>query len=871
MNRKGSRLLLIVAIILTGCQVAEPTAQSTPTPDVNLLPLDTDIPFGEPLVFRSGEVSTNAVELSLIVHPNMKEIYFTRLEVGKATIYISVQDESGWSEPVPTLFSGSYDDIAPFINPDGQQFYFASTRPAEGESISSEVYHIWVAAREGESWGEPVQVAVPGDSTTGENHPSLTREGTLYYMANYPNLGAEGLYKSEFVEGDYQAPEKVNVLTNSPQIVEVEPFISPDESFLLFYSAGKADNLTPGGKTGDLYIAFRNEDGQWNEPQNLGMPINSSDEEAAPTLSPDGKYLFFASNRGSGQYPDIYWVDFSAVVSSFAVVDDRSMTALQYGDLMDGFSFTGPVDEVALTPPEGAQLPIHKFKGSLELFGEQEDAFFEALRGSFSAHNATLPEFNFEFIQTEEGYLVPVQRGLIITEHYFWNIHLEPGRAWQESGDLGYSRASIPFTLSVKGSNGVFNGTLTFLFNDTQVSKVWYQVTQEITTYTRANLWGLLDAEYHPAAIPEANQIEADFQAELAGRIPTKPIEALAVDYPGIDLSAFGSNVTPEHMSWYGVVVNGVNYLGGCQTRFGRYPYCESMRASSYSTAKSAFAAVALMRLVQKYGSEVTDLLIADYVPESEKSRGNWENVTFENALDMATGNYNASEFMVDDNGAAMATFYEAQPFDARIEAAFTASYREPPGTRWVYRTSDTFILMTAMQRYLQSKEGGQADIFQFVVDEVYKPLGIGPGFFSTMRTADDNWQGQPEGGYGLFWTPDDVVKISLFLNNSDGKINGVQILDPGLLAASLQRDSKDRGLTVSGRTMYNNAFWASQYSRSQGYDCDFWVTEMQGISGNVIAFFPNGITYYYFSDNQEFSWNNALKQADFLAPICSE
>jgi CubicO group peptidase (beta-lactamase class C family) len=178
---------------------------------------------------------------------------------------------------------------------------------------------------------------------------------------------------------------------------------------------------------------------------------------------------------------------------------------------------------------------------------------------------------------------------------------------------------------------------------------------------------------------------------------------------------------------------------------------------------------------------------------------------------------------------------------------------------------------MTAMQRYLESKEGVQADIFQFVVDEVYKPLGIGPGFFSTMRTADDNWQGQPEGGYGLFWTPDDVVKISLFLNNSDGKINGVQILDPGLLAASLQRDSKDRGLTVSGRTMYNNAFWASQYSRSQGYDCDFWVTEMQGISGNVIAFSPNGITYYYFSDNQEFSWNNALKQADFLAPICSE
>ena len=82
-------------------------------------------------------------------------------------------------------------------------------------------------------------------------------------------------------------------------------------------------------------------------------------------------------------------------------------------------------------------------------------------------------------------------------------------------------------------------------------------------------------------------------------------------------------------MTWYGVVVNGVNYLGGCQTRFGIYPYCESMRATSYSTAKSAFVSVALMRLAQQYGPEVADLLIKDYVPEYAASPGDWERVTF--------------------------------------------------------------------------------------------------------------------------------------------------------------------------------------------------------------------------------------------------
>ena len=83
-----------------------------------------------------------------------------------------------------------------------------------------------------------------------------------------------------------------------------------------------------------------------------------------------------------------------------------------------------------------------------------------------------------------------------------------------------------PFALTVKGSNAAFNGTLTFLFNEKDVSKVWYQVTQEITTYTRANLWGLLDAAYHPGAVAGAEQIRTDFAAELAARLPVKPIQA---------------------------------------------------------------------------------------------------------------------------------------------------------------------------------------------------------------------------------------------------------------------------------------------------------------------------------------------------------
>jgi hypothetical protein len=305
------------------------------------------------------------------------------------------------------------------------------------------------------------------------------------------------------------------------------------------------------------------------------------------------------------------------------------------------------------------------------------------------------------------------------------------------------------------------------------MSKVWYQITQETTTYTRANFWGLLWAAYHPGPVPHADQVRADFAQELADRFPTKPIEQLAIDYPGIDVSAFGRGVSPEHRTLYGFVINGVNYVGECQTRFGQYAYCEWMRATSYSTAKSAFASVALMRLAQEYGPEVADLLIKDYVPEYANSPGNWDHVTFNHTIDMATGNYQSSDYMMDEDGEEMGRFFDAQPFADRISAAFDWPHSSDPGVKWVYRTSDTFIITRAMHNYLQSQEGSDADIFQFVVDEVYMPIKVGPGAHTSMRTADNNWQGQAEGGYGLWWTRDDVAKIATLLNNEGGKRAG--------------------------------------------------------------------------------------------------
>ena len=559
--------------------------------------------------------------------------------------------------------------------------------------------------------------------------------------------------------------------------------------------------------------------------------------------------------------------EFATTTSTYESINGNR-DLLNDDDLINGFKISTPVDEAAIAMPSNATRPEYVFEGRLELKSEATQGDVQVLRGEIESEWAHIPEFDFAFVQSGT-YLIPEKRGSIITDHPYWNYILEPGRVWQEENDQGYSRASFPFALVVKGGNATFNGTMTFLFNENTISNVWYQITQETTSFTRANFWGLLQAEYHPENILNSSKIIDNFEQELNDRFPTKPIESLAQDYPDADLSAFGRGVSPEHMTWYGFVIDGINYLGDCQTRFGIYPYCESMRATSYSTAKSAFASIALMRLMQKYGPQVAELRIQDYVSEAAESRGRWDQVTFNHTIDMATGNYSSPGFQVDEDSSQMNEFFIAQPYANRIKQAFDWPHSSNPGKRWVYRTSDTFIVTRAMQNYLISQEGLDSDIFEFVVEEVYRPLGIGPGFFSTMRTADNGWQGQAEGGYGLWWIPDDIAKISSLLLSDGGQINGEQVLHPDMLSASLQQNPDDRGVRIDPQRRYNNAFWANRYMEDNGFDCDFWVVQMLGVSGNVIALIPNGTIYYYFSDNQEFTWDTAVLESNKLLPIC--
>jgi hypothetical protein len=87
--------------------------------------------------------------------------------------------------------------------------------------------------------------------------------------------------------------------------------VAPDGSYRLFSSFYRSHGRS------DLFVSFRADDGSWMRPINLGARVNSPWKDEYPYVSPDGKYLFFNSNRPSSLHdspiPDgpgnMYWVD----------------------------------------------------------------------------------------------------------------------------------------------------------------------------------------------------------------------------------------------------------------------------------------------------------------------------------------------------------------------------------------------------------------------------------------------------------------------------------------------------------------------------------------------------------------------------------
>ena len=156
----------------------------------------------------------------------------------------------------------------------------------------------------GNNWSEPINLGPEVNTTAWESQPCLAADGrTLYFVSTRRGgFGGSDIWKSILQDdGSWSVPvnlgDSINTSAN-----EMAPFIHPDGRTLYFSSTG---HQGMGGA--DLFVSRMNRNGVWLKPENIGYPVNTKLDEINLIINAKGNEAFISAERENGYgHTDIY-------------------------------------------------------------------------------------------------------------------------------------------------------------------------------------------------------------------------------------------------------------------------------------------------------------------------------------------------------------------------------------------------------------------------------------------------------------------------------------------------------------------------------------------------------------------------------------
>ena len=222
------------------------------------------------------------------------KMIFTRRVKSDEDFYESDLIAGNWTRarPLEGRVNTNLNEGAQNISQDGTLLVFTGCNYPEGEG-SCDLYY---SAKTNSGWSEPQNMGRTINTEFWESSPSLSPDKKdLYFSSNRPGgFGGKDIWVSHrTASGKWGEPENLGPKVNTGAD-EGCPFIHADNRTLYFNSNGH----TGYGST-DLFLSRRGDDGSWNEPENLGYPINTIDDEGSLIVAADGRTAYYASDRGT--------------------------------------------------------------------------------------------------------------------------------------------------------------------------------------------------------------------------------------------------------------------------------------------------------------------------------------------------------------------------------------------------------------------------------------------------------------------------------------------------------------------------------------------------------------------------------------------
>ena len=246
-----------------------------------------------------------------------------------SSLFTSRQDVKGeWS--TPTLLDDAEEDGvntdanegAPMMSEDFNTLYFTRCPKEDNKDNGCQIY---TSRRTGRYWSKPELLKLSNDSSEAIGHPAVSSDEMLvYFSSNRPGgLGGRDIWVAERESqgGPFKRPRNLGPVVNTPGD-EMFPFLRQD-TILYFASDGH-----PGMGGLDIFLTSPDEEGNWSEPENMKVPVNSEGNDFAIIFHPTEERGFFSSDRsGRRSLEDIYSFIIPPVEYTLAgvVKDERTL------------------------------------------------------------------------------------------------------------------------------------------------------------------------------------------------------------------------------------------------------------------------------------------------------------------------------------------------------------------------------------------------------------------------------------------------------------------------------------------------------------------------------------------------------------------
>ena len=244
--------------------------------------------------YKKDASTDNVGKLSSDIDKKIKECENGKKLI-KDTIHINVDGDTirTFIQNLGCTVNSIFPDYNPIINADESVMYFVSQRDnTTGGELSPEDLNYYediykTTKTDSINWAAPVSVGRPLNSIENDAVVGLSPDGQKLFSYKGDNGG--DIYVSTLHGKEWSKPEKLNENINS-SFKESSASLSPDGRSLYFVSN------RPGGQGGsDIYVSKMNAKGIWEKAKNLGSVINTSYDEEGVFMHPDGKTLYFSS------------------------------------------------------------------------------------------------------------------------------------------------------------------------------------------------------------------------------------------------------------------------------------------------------------------------------------------------------------------------------------------------------------------------------------------------------------------------------------------------------------------------------------------------------------------------------------------------